>query len=157
MYELRPVGRIRDGRTDRENSDFWGASECTVVLEPSFGAASLAGLNEFSHAEVIFVMDRAEERDDYCASRSSRGRSDLPEVGVFCDRGPRRPNRLGSTICRIVDVGTDHLIVRGLDALDGTPVVDIKPVMRQFLPMDVAQPRWVDVLMKDYFAASTDH
>lgn len=152
MFELRPVGRVADGRTDQDNTDYWGTSVCTIVLDPSFGRAALTGLDEFSHVEVLFVFDRTTERDDYTVTRSPRGRADLPEVGVFCDRGPRRPNRLGSTICRIVEVGTDRLVVRGLDALDGTPVVDLKPVMRQFLPGDVDQPAWVDDLMSDYFA-----
>ena len=155
MFELRPVGHVVDGRTDRDNTDYWGDSECAVELDPSFGEAALVGLEEFSHVEILFVFDRTTERDDYTSPRSPRGRADLPQVGVFCDRGPRRPNRIGSTVCRVVRVGTHRLVVRGLDALDGTPVIDIKPVMRQFLPDEVDQPGWVDDLMSEYFAPAS--
>jgi tRNA (Thr-GGU) A37 N-methylase len=70
---------------------------------------------------------------------------------VFADRGPRRPNRIGCTICEIVSAHGRELRVRGLDAVDGTPVLDIKPVTRQFLPVRIQQPEWVDRLMVEYF------
>jgi tRNA (adenine37-N6)-methyltransferase len=81
-----------------------------------------------------------------------RGRADLPEVCVFADRGPRRPNRIGCTICEVVTVRGRELRVRGLDAVDGTPVLDIKPVIREFLPQHIRQPKWVDHLMAEYFS-----
>jgi tRNA (adenine37-N6)-methyltransferase len=75
----------------------------------------------------------------------------LPRVGVFCDRGPRRPNRIGVTSCRIRAVDGRELRVQGLDAVVGTPVPDVKPVMREFLARDVRQPAWVGALMGQYF------
>ena len=72
-------------------------------------------------------------------------------VGVFADRGPRRPNRIGATICEIISAEGRQLRVRGLDAVDGTPVLDLKPVMREFLPAGVRQPAWAGRLMRDYF------
>jgi tRNA (adenine37-N6)-methyltransferase len=70
---------------------------------------------------------------------------------VFADRGPRRPNRIGATICRLLSAESRQLTVRGLDAVDGTPVLDIKPVMREFLPVTVQQPSWAAILMAEYF------
>lgn len=84
-------------------------------------------------------------------SRAPPGRADLPAVGVFADRGPRRPNRIGATICEIISVEGRQLRVRGLDAVDGTPVLDLKPVMLEFLPSGVRQPARVGQLMHDYF------
>lgn len=70
---------------------------------------------------------------------------------MFAERGPRRPNRIGVTMCRIVSTSGHLLQVRGLDAVVGTPVIDIKPVMREFLPANVDQPAWAGLLMVDYF------
>jgi tRNA (adenine37-N6)-methyltransferase len=96
-FPVRPVGWVHAGRYDPANTDHWGDVESTIVLEERFGDECLAGLADFSHVDVVFVFARASERDDYREPRSSRGRDDLPEVGVFCDRGPRRPNRIGVT------------------------------------------------------------
>ncbi|MGH3447516.1 MAG: SAM-dependent methyltransferase [Nocardioidaceae bacterium] len=153
-FEIRPVGYVTTGRTDEFDSDHWGGVESVIEVDPErFGAAALTGLEEFSHVEVFFVFDKLAEREDYTIPRSGRGRDDLPAVGVFCDRGPRRPNRLGATVCSVVKVDDNRLTVSGLDALQGTPVVDIKPVMHEFLPEKVHQPEWVSSLMADYFVA----
>jgi tRNA (adenine37-N6)-methyltransferase len=70
---------------------------------------------------------------------------------VFADRGPRRPNRIGATICPILAATGRQLTVKGLDAIVGTPVLDIKPVMAEFLPGNTRQPRWATILMSEYF------
>jgi tRNA-Thr(GGU) m(6)t(6)A37 methyltransferase TsaA len=151
-----PVGAVYCGRTDPADSDHWGDVESVITVEERFGDHPFAGLAGFSHVEVIFFFDRLAERDDYRRPLRPRGRADLPEVGVFADRGPRRPNRIGCTVCEVVSAGGRELRVRGLDAVDGTPVLDIKPVHRQFLPGRVRQPAWVDALMRDYFAPAPD-
>ncbi|WP_374103696.1 TrmO family methyltransferase [Micromonospora sp. U56] len=85
------------------------------------------------------------------APRPYRGRSDLPPVGVFAGRGPRRPNRIGVTCCAIESVQGRELTVVGLDAVSGTPVIDLKPTMAEFLPVDIKQPEWVSRVMSEYF------
>jgi tRNA (Thr-GGU) A37 N-methylase len=73
-------------------------------------------------------------------------------VGIFAQRARARPNRLGTTIVRIISCEGARLRVRGLDAIDGTPVLDIKPVMAEFLPREpVRQPAWSTELMADYW------
>lgn len=72
-------------------------------------------------------------------------------MGVFAGRGPRRPNRIGVTSCAIESVRGRELTVVGLDAVSGTPVIDLKPVMAEFLPDNVKQPEWVSRLMSEYF------
>lgn len=148
---ITPIGIVHCGRTDPGDSDHWSDVESVIVVEERFGEHCFTGLCDFSHVEVVFFFDRLAEREDYRRPWRPRGRADLPEVGVFADRGPRRPNRIGCTICELVSVGGRGLRVRGLDAVDGTPVLDIKPVMRQFLPQQVRQPTWVDALMREYF------
>lgn len=134
---MRPMGRVRAGRDDPANTDHWGDVESTIVLEERFGDECLAGLTDFSHV-------------DYREPRSSRTRRPT-QVGVFCDRGPRRLNRIGVTSCRIRAVDGRELRVQGLDAVVGTPVIDLKPVMREFLARDVRQPAWVGALRGEYF------
>jgi len=126
--------------------------ESTIRVEPLLGDRCLTGLADFPHVEAVFFFDRLPEREDYRQPLRPRGRSDLPEVGVFAGRGPRRPNRIGCTICEVVSARGRELRVRGLDAVDGTPVLDIKPAMRQFLPGRIRQPEWVDRLMAEYFS-----
>lgn len=153
-FAVTPVGRVSNTRHDPADADYWGGVPSTVVVDERFGDDCLVGLSAFSHVEIVYVFDQAVERDDYRPLRRARGRHDLPEVGVFCDRGPRRPNRIGVTIAALASAAGRQLQVRGLDAVDGTPVLDIKPVMLEFLPTDVRQPEWVGRLMSEHFLSS---
>ena len=75
-----------------------------------------------------------------------------PAVGIFAQRAKARPNRIGATIVRILGRDGGRLRVEGLDAIDGTPVLDIKPVLAEFLPSGpVRQPEWTRELMRDYW------
>jgi len=150
-YSLRPIGQVHNQRTDPQLTDFWADVESTIALEQRFGDQALQGLDGFSHVEVIFLFHLTKERADFVTPQHSRGRAELPKVGIFAGRGPNRPNRIGVTTCEIVRVGDRELVVRGLDATDGTPVLDIKPAMREFGRPDVRQPDWVADLMQDYF------
>ena len=85
-------------------------------------------------------------------ARHPRGRTDWPKVGILAQRGKGRPNRIGVTACRLISVDGLRLKVMGLDAIDGTPVLDIKPVMKGFLPRGaVKEPEWAAELMKGYW------
>ena len=149
-FTMTPVGAVSSGRSDPAQTDYWGEITSTITVDDRFDDDCLHGLGEFSHTEIIFVFHLASERPGYRPHRP-RGREDLPEVGVFADRGPRRPNRLGATICQIVAVTGRYLTVKGLDAVIGTPILDIKPVMTEFLPSAIQQPEWPAKLMSEYF------
>lgn len=152
IFELEPVGFVRGGRSDPVD-DNWGSSTARIVLDDEkFGPDALAGLGSFSHADIIFLFDKVpDERIEYGA-RHPRGREDWPLIGIFAQRGKNRPNRLGLTTCRIIAVDGLQLEVEGLDAIDGTPVLDIKPTMKEFLPREeVKQPDWVAELMSEYW------
>jgi tRNA (adenine37-N6)-methyltransferase len=152
MIEMQPVGVVRGGRTEAVDDD-WGASRARIELDPArFAPEALAGLEAFSHAEILFVFDRVGSGEIEYGARHPRGRQDWPKVGIFAQRGKNRPNRIGLCTCRIVGVDGLALDVEGLDAIDGTPVLDIKPVMRGFLPRDdVREPDWAGEIMKDYW------
>jgi tRNA-Thr(GGU) m(6)t(6)A37 methyltransferase TsaA len=151
-FLLEMVGHVRGGRPDAFD-DNWGASRARIELDAGrFTADALAGLSDFSHAEIIFLFDRVSEGEIERGARHPRGRTDWPQVGIFAQRGRNRPNRLGSCVCRIVAVEGLHLHVEGLDAIDGTPVLDIKPVLTGFLPRgEVREPAWAVEIMKDYW------
>jgi tRNA (Thr-GGU) A37 N-methylase len=88
---------------------------------------SLAGLEDYSHAEVLFHFDRVAESAIERGARHPRGNPRWPTVGIFAQRAKDRPKRLGSTIVEILRRDGRALTVAGLDAVDGTPVLDIKP------------------------------
>ncbi len=150
-FEMRAIGRVEASRADAVDDD-WGGEESTIVLDAAFGPDALAGLESFSHAEVLFVFDRVEPAKIVTGARHPRNNPDWPAVGIFAQRGKNRPNRIGSTICRVLERDGRRLRVAELDAIDGTPVLDIKPVMAEFLPRDaVQQPRWSQELMTHYW------
>lgn len=151
-YVIEPIGYVRGGRTDPID-DNWGKSGSTIELDTAqFGPDALAGLDAFSHAEIVFLFDQVPAEKIERGARHPRGREDWPLTGIFAQRGKNRPNRLGVTVCRILSVEGSRLSVEGLDAIDGTPILDIKPVMREFLPRDeVRQPEWVSELMAAYW------
>jgi tRNA (Thr-GGU) A37 N-methylase len=146
------IGRVSCGRTEAID-DAWDSYPSTIQLdETRFGADALAGLGDFSHVEVIYLFDQVGLDDVVKGARHPRGRTDWPKVGIFAQRGKNRPNRIGATICRVVSVVGTRLNVSGLDAIDGTPVLDIKPVMSGFLPReDVREPAWAEEIMRAYW------
>ncbi len=150
-FDLEPIGYVRGGRAEAVDDD-WDRETAAIELAPRFGAEALAGLGDFSHAEIVFVFDRVPEDRIETGARHPRGRVDWPLVGIFAQRGKNRPNRLGVTVCAVERVEGTRLHVRGLDAVDGTPVVDIKPVMRGFLPRgEIREPEWAGELMAGYW------
>ncbi len=153
--ELRTVGWVRGGRVTAED-DAWDSETAAIELDTAWlTAEALQGLEAFSHAEIVFQFDRLPEAEVVLTARHPRGNLDWPKVGVFAQRGRNRPNRLGVSVCRILGVDGTRLLVGGLDAIDGTPVLDIKPVMAEFQPRgEVRQPDWSRELMADYWQAS---
>ncbi|HEX8620803.1 MAG TPA: SAM-dependent methyltransferase [Allosphingosinicella sp.] len=151
-YRIEAVGRVRGGRGEAEDDD-WGSSRARIELDPGrFTAEAFAGLAEFSHVEVVFLFDRIGPEEVEFGARHPRGRADWPRVGIFAQRGRNRPNRIGVSVCRIVAVDGTGLEVEGLDTIDGTPVLDIKPVMRGFLPRgEVREPDWARQIMENYW------
>jgi tRNA-Thr(GGU) m(6)t(6)A37 methyltransferase TsaA len=150
--QIEPIGYVTAARKDAED-DFWGATRAEIVLGDAYPADALAGLADFSHAEVIFTFHRVAPEKIVVGARHPRNNADWPKVGIFAQRGKNRPNRIGTTICRILAVDGRRLTVAELDAIDGTPVLDIKPVMAEFLPRrPLRQPAWSHELMRDYWS-----
>jgi tRNA-Thr(GGU) m(6)t(6)A37 methyltransferase TsaA len=152
---LKPVGVVRSSRTSVAD-DNWDAETARVELDSAqFAADALAGLDEFSHTEIVFHIDRVDPAKIARGARHPRGNTAWPKVGIFAQRGKNRPNRIGTTVCRILRIEGRTLHVQGLDAVDGSPVLDIKPWVREFGPRgDTRQPEWIDELMRGYWQAA---
>ena len=149
---MEPIAHV-EGTRDVVEDDYWGGEETRIVLAAQYPDEALDGIEEFSHAEIIFFFDRLEPSKVFTGARRPRGNPEWPAVGVFAQRTKNRPNRMGATICRIVRREGRTLVVSGLDAIDGTPVLDIKPVFAEFLPAEpVTQPGWSHELMRFYWA-----
>jgi tRNA-Thr(GGU) m(6)t(6)A37 methyltransferase TsaA len=146
---LEVIATVRNGRHDFVDAD-WDAVESRIEPRDRFRPA-LEGLEQFTHALVVFYMHRLPDDEPPTLTRRPRGRADMPLLGVFAQRGRMRPNPIGVTAASIVSVATDALVVRGLDALDGTPVLDLKPYVPAFDRRDARVPPWMDRLMEDYF------
>jgi tRNA (adenine37-N6)-methyltransferase len=153
VIALEPVGFVLGGRTDPIDDD-WGRVEAVIRLDPlQFGPDAVAGLGSFSHVVVVFQFHQVDPADVQSGARRPRGNPDWPEVGMFAQRARMRPNRLGVSTCRLTAVEGLDLHVRGLDAIAGSPVLDVKPFICEFEPSeaDVRQPTWSTELMRGYY------
>lgn len=146
---LEPIGFVRSTRTKVEDDD-WDREQ--VHIELTLAGDALTGLESFSHVEVLFHMDQVDPAKIETSARHPRNNEAWPKVGIFAQRAKNRPNQLGLTICRVLKVDGARLYVEGLDAVDGTPVLDIKPWVREFAPRGaVTQPEWMTELMCGYW------
>jgi tRNA (adenine37-N6)-methyltransferase len=151
MFSVAAIGRVTSSRREPLDDD-WDAVESAIELDSSFGSSAVRGLAEFSHIEVVYLFHLVDAAKVTTEARRPRGNPEWPEVGIFAQRGKGRPNRIGISTCRLLDVEGTRLRVSGLDAIDGTPVLDIKPYMREFGPRgEVRQPRWAGEIMDGYF------
>ena len=151
MITLNPIGTVINIRKEIED-DHWGGIVSVLKLNEAFQEDALFQIEEFSHAEIIYYFHLVEENKIETSARHPRNNRDWPKVGIFAQRGKNRPNRLGATIVKVLKREGTQLFVQGLDAIDGTPILDIKPVMKEFLPREeVGQPAWATELMKNYW------
>lgn len=148
---ITPIAFVKNQRKEISD-DFWGEVISEIILSEEFNEDALKGIEEFSHAEIIFYFDKADKEEINYGKRHPRGNTNWPEVGIFAQRRKDRPNHLGHTIVKVLSVEGNVLKVKGLDAIDNTPIIDIKPVLEEFLPREeVTQPKWASELMKDYW------
>ncbi len=149
---LHPIAHVLGGREHPED-DGWDAVEATIRLDAArFTPEDMEGLDAFSHIEVVFFFHHPAAATPITGLRHPRGRADWPAVGVFAQRAKNRPNRIGVSTCRLLGVAGLEMRVRGLDAIAGTPVLDIKPHITGFAPRGpVIEPAWAVALMQGYW------
>lgn len=152
-YEVVPVAHVVGGRVE-PTDDYWGGTRSIIRIDDDrLTSEAVKGLDAFSHLEVVFRFHLTDPADLHLGARRPRDNPDWPEVGTFGHRNMRRLNWLGVSRCRLVYVDGLDLHVEDLDAVDGTPVLDIKPWFAVMGPRgEVREPDWPSVMLTDYYA-----
>ena len=146
---LEPIAFVKNERKDKLD-DNWGNVISEIELVDSLPIECFDRINNFSHLEIIFYFNKSNKV--VIGSDHPRENKDWPKVGIFSQRKKDRPNHLGLTIVKLIKVEGRKLIVSGLDAIDGTPILDIKPVFSEFLPNEnIKQAPWTKELMNNYW------
>lgn len=145
------IGTVRAPVTEMSLGN-WSGVDSEIHLDPRY-AQGLAGLEEYSHVLVVFLLDRIKDFDPATQSlRKPRGKEHMRAVGVFAQRTKYRPNPIGVTAVKLRGIAGNVVKVTGLDALDGTPVLDLKPYIPEFDRVtDPKTPAWVRDFMEGYF------
>jgi tRNA-Thr(GGU) m(6)t(6)A37 methyltransferase TsaA len=154
VLELKPIGRvINEVQPGQEVT--WEVIESQIVIDHEW-ADALEGLDEFSHVIVIFWLNTPQDKDrEVPVKVHPEAREDMPLVGTFATRSPRRPNPIGLTTVELLAREGNVLRVRGLDAFDGTPVLDIKPYLaRGDMKLKTSVPNWLRELWQEHDQSS---
>jgi tRNA-Thr(GGU) m(6)t(6)A37 methyltransferase TsaA len=143
---LKPIGVVRTNAVGDEVKDKSRLSR--IIIYDEF-AEALDGIGEFSHVFVLFWLHEISDEQRKILKVHPRGRKDLPLLGVFATRTMLRPNPIGLTLAELVKVEGNVLTVRGLDAFDGTPVLDVKPFDSWDKAKEARVPEWWTKLEKE--------
>lgn len=151
---MQPIGIVHSTRKEIED-DNWDREKTSIEVDRTqFSEEALRGLSDFSHVIIIFYMDKLDPSKLERAARHPRNNPQWPSVGIFAQRTKNRPNQMGVSVCKIVEIKGLVLTLEGLDAIDETPVLDIKPWVAEFAPRGaIFQPRWISELMREYWRA----
>jgi len=146
-FELIPIGNVERPDPQFDAAELFDPSrESVIAIDPDWGPA-LTGLEEYSHLIVLFWLDRAERPTEAPGLRPAESRAELPPVGLFAIRTPRRPNPIGMCVVRLLRREGSRLHVTGLDAWNGTPVLDLKGYNRRDdMRPDATHPDWLERL-----------
>lgn len=153
LVTVEPIAHVVGGRAE-PTDDYWGGSRAIIRIDGErFTSDATKGLEDFSHLEIVFRFHLTDPTDLHLGARRPRDNPDWPEVGIFGHRNMRRINWLGVSRCRLVTVDGLDLHVEELDAVHGTPVLDIKPWFTTFGPRgEVRQAAWTTEMLTEYFA-----
>jgi tRNA-Thr(GGU) m(6)t(6)A37 methyltransferase TsaA len=149
---VKPIGYVKNQVKERKD-DNWKKVISTIILYEYIPISSILGIEQFSHLEVVFNFNEIMDSEIIRGAHHPRSDSTYPKIGIFSQRASKRPNLIGTTIVKIMEVKNRNILVNGLDAIDGTPIIDLKPVMKEFLPLrdEIYQPDWSKEIMKKYW------
>ena len=148
-FEIRPIAHVSNSRKEIQD-DKWKPIISEITLADDMPDECFDGIEAFSHLEIVYYFHRS--TFELKGAEHPRENPEYPRVGIFAQRKKDRPNHLGLTFVRVIEKQGRKLIVSHLDAIDGTPVIDIKPVFAEFLPPDpVRQPDWSHDIVKNYW------
>jgi tRNA-Thr(GGU) m(6)t(6)A37 methyltransferase TsaA len=143
---LKPIGFVRTEAVGDEVKD---KSRISQIILRNELAEALEGIAEFSHLFVLFWLHEVTSEERKTLKVHPRGREDLPLLGIFATRTKLRPNPIGLALVELLKVKDNVLTVRGLDAFDKTPVLDLKPFDFWDMAKDAKVPRWWTKLEKE--------
>ncbi|MFI5150803.1 MAG: tRNA (N6-threonylcarbamoyladenosine(37)-N6)-methyltransferase TrmO [Bacteroidia bacterium] len=147
---LSPVAIVKNIRKEPID-DHWGEITAEIELVENIPTEAFDHISDFSHLEIIYSFNKVNSNDIAFSGRP-RGNPTYPSVGIFAQRKKDRPNSIGLCTVELLAHKGRIITVKYLDAIDGTPVLDIKPVFREFQPRcEIKQPAWVSDLMKNYY------
>ena len=146
---MKPIGYVENNVLNKKDVS-WGENVSRIILEKEY-YTGLSGLEEFTHAIIIYYLDKAIYKREEHLQRRPQNRNDMPLVGIFSQRGKDRPNKIGITSVQIMSVDEKSLVIKGLDAINGTAALDIKPYYPVYDKKDAIVPDWVNRLMEHYF------
>jgi tRNA-Thr(GGU) m(6)t(6)A37 methyltransferase TsaA len=150
--ELEPIAYVRGGRAEVSDDD-WGKVLADIEMDGNrFTPEAIAGLDAFSHLVVVYYLHKVDPSTIELRARRPRENPAWPKIGIFAQRGKNRPNLLGVSTCQILGVDGLKIHVQGLDAVDGTPVLDLKPHMTGYEPRGkIHEPKWAREIMSKYW------
>lgn len=149
---IKPIAYVSK-RIKRRKDDNWKNVISIIKLNKEILISSLTGIDKFSHLEVVFYFNKVKGSEINFGIRHPRNNTDYPKVGIFSQRASKRLNLIGTTIVNILDIESRNITVKGLDAINGTPVIDLIPVMKEFIPFrsEIHQSFWAKEFMKKYW------
>ncbi|MCW3161705.1 tRNA (N6-threonylcarbamoyladenosine(37)-N6)-methyltransferase TrmO [Chryseobacterium oryctis] len=148
--ELEPIGFVKNSRKEPID-DNWYQIISDIELADNIPTEAFNNISDFSHLEIIFYFDQVKS-NNIVFSGHPRGNKNYPNVGIFGQRKKDRPNQIGLTTVELLKWEERKITVKYLDAIDGTPILDIKPVFKEFqVKNNITQPDWVEDLMKNYW------
>lgn len=139
---LKPIGVVKN-KTKKPRFGNFANEVSEIILNKKFTKA-LDGIEDYSHIIVVYWMDKV---DHYVIKHRPQGNPNVPIVGIFASRCPMRPNPIAITAVKLLERKGNKIKVKGLDILDGTPIIDIKPYWPQYDKVEKEKiPNWVNKL-----------
>jgi len=148
--KFTPIASVKNERTSSID-DNWEMVLSEIELAEHIPTEAFENISDFSHLEIIYYFHKVDNKDIVFSGRP-RGNTNYPIVGILGQRKKDRPNAIGLCTVELLEHNGRTIKVKYLDAIDGTPVFDIKPIFKEFQPKgDIRQPDWVENLMKNYW------
>ena len=139
---LKPIGIVKNNVKEPRFGNF--ANEVSEIIVDEKFKEALDGIDDYSHVIIVYWMDKVK---DYVIKHQPQGNPNVPIVGIFARRCPARPNPIAITTVKLLEHNGNKIKVKGLDVIDGTPVIDIKPYWPQYDKVENGKvPSWVNKL-----------
>jgi len=139
---IKPLGKAKNG-VSKPMLPGWKDIVTEIVIDKEY-TDGLDGIEDYSHVIIVYWMDKEKECH---LKHHPQGRADVPFIGIFACRCPQRPNPIGISTTEIISVKDNIIKVKGLDVIDNTPILDIKPYTPQYdSALNAKVPEWVDKL-----------